>query len=78
MSGQRNPGNSSLEIAYGAITAGHSHTAGILRDVFRVGTSTNMRLGYNNGASSWTHTNSSTYKNGSRQLINLIEKKWKL
>lgn len=77
MNGQRNPGNSSLEIAYGAITAGHSHSAGILRGVYRVGTSTEMRLGYNNGASSWTNTNSTTYKNGSRQLLNDINGKWR-
>jgi hypothetical protein len=77
MNGQRNPGNSSLEIAYGAITAGHSHSSGILREVFRVGTSTDMRLGYNQGASSWTHTNSATYHNASRQLLNLINNKWR-
>lgn len=77
LNGQRNPGNSSLEIGYGAITAGHSHTAGILREVHRVGTSTNMRLGYNQGASSWTHTNGVTYHNASRQLLNLIDGKWR-
>lgn len=78
MNGQRNPGNSSLEIAYGSGTFGHSHSAGILRDVFRVGTSTEMRLGYNNGASSWTNTCSPTYSNGSRQLLNDINGKWRL
>lgn len=78
MNGQRNPGNSSLEIAYGPGTFGHSHSAGILRQVFRVGTSTFMRIGYNNGASSWTNTCSPTYPNGSRQLINDINGKWRL
>ncbi|NBU05658.1 MAG: hypothetical protein EBT39_04850 [Sphingobacteriia bacterium] len=78
MNGQRNPGNSSLEIAYGSGTFGHSHSGGILRDIFRVGTSTEMRLGYNNGASSWTNTCCPTYKNGSRQLINDINGKWRL
>lgn len=77
MNGQRNPQNSSLEIAYGAITAGHSHTAGILREVFRTGTSTNFRIGYNNGASSWTQTNSTTYHNASRQLLHCINGKWR-
>lgn len=77
LNGQRNPGNSSLEIAYGSGTFGHSHSAGILRGVYRVGTSTEMRLGYNNGASSWTNTCSPTYANGSRQLINDINGKWR-
>lgn len=78
LNGQRNPGNSSLEIGYGAITAGHSHSPGILRDVFRTGTSTELRLGYNNGgASSWLQTHCLTYKNSSRQLINIINGKYK-
>lgn len=77
LNGQRNPGNSSLEIAYGAGTFAHSHSAGILRDIFRVGTSTEMRLGYNNGSSSWTNTCSPTYSNGSRQLLNDINGKWR-
>ncbi len=78
LNGQRNPGNSSLEIAYGSGTFAHSHSAGILRDIFRVGTSTEMRLGYNNGASSWTNTCCPTYANGSRQLINDINGKWRI
>lgn len=77
MNGQRNPGNSSLEIAYGAGTFGHSHTSGILRDIFRVGTSTSLRQGYNNGASSWTQANAATYHNASRQLLHNINGKWR-
>lgn len=77
MNGQRNPQNSSLEIAYGAGVFGHSHTAGILREIFRTGTSTEMRLGYNNGASSWTNTHCATYANGSRQLLNDINGEWR-
>lgn len=73
LNGQRNPGNSSLEIAYGSGTFGHSHSPGILRDIFRTGTSTDMRIGYNNGASSWMNTHGTTYANGSRQLVNLID-----
>lgn len=76
LNGQRNPQNSSLEIAYGAGVFGHSHSAGILREIFRVGTSTEMRIGYNNGASSWTSTHCSLYPNGSRQLLNDINGKW--
>ncbi len=77
VNGQRNPPNSSLEIAYGTGVFGHSHSAGILRQIYRVGTSTEMRLGYNNGASSWTNTHCCTYHNGSRQLLNDISGKWR-
>lgn len=78
LNGQRNPPNGSLEIGWGAITAGHSHTAGILRDVFRTGTSTDLNLGYNDeGASSWIHAHSVTYSNASRQLINIVNGKYK-
>lgn len=77
LNGQKSPTNSSLEIGYGPGVYGHSHSPGILRDVFRVGTSTVMRLGYNVGASSWFHTHCITYHNGSRQLINIINGKYK-
>ena len=75
--GHRNPSNRALERAYGAITAGHSHTPGILRDVFRVGTSTDLREGYNDGASTWMHTHCLVYDNGSRQLINIFNGKYR-
>lgn len=77
LNGSRNASNASLEIGYGAGTYAHSHTAGILREVYRVGTSTFLRVGYNHGSSSWTHTDGVTYKNGSRQLINIINGSWK-
>lgn len=79
LNGQRNPSNSSLEVGYGAGVFGHSHSPGILRDVFRVGTSTKLRLGYNDGgASSWLHTHCLTYQNGSRQLINIIDGEYEI
>lgn len=77
LNGARSTSNSSLEIGYGAGVFGHSHTAGILRDVFRTGTSTYLRLDYNFGASSWTQTHCSVYGNGSRQLHNIFSKDWK-
>ena len=77
LNGSRNASNASLEVGYGPGVYGHSHTAGILREVFRVGTSTFLRVGYNNGSSSWTQTDCITYKNGSRQLINIINGDWK-
>jgi hypothetical protein len=68
----------SLEIAYGKAVVGHSHTPEILRGVWVVGTSSYLRVRYNVGPSSWMHTSCLVYANGSRQLINVIDKKWRL
>lgn len=67
-----------FERAYGACVVGHSHSAEILRDVWRVGTTSQMRLDYTSGASSWTHSSCLVYSNGSRQLIHNINGKWRL
>ena len=64
-----------IEKAYYRATVGHSHTAGIWREVYQVGTSTIMKLGYNSGPSSWTNTMCIQYENGQRQLINIIRTK---
>lgn len=64
-----------IEKAYYKVTVGHSHTAGILRNVYQVGTSTKMKLGYNSGPSSWTNTMCIQYPNGQRQLINIFRDK---
>jgi hypothetical protein len=68
----------SIENAYGKAVVGHSHTPGILRGVYQVGTSSQFDLGYNQGASSWMHTSCLVYSNGQRQLINSIGGKWRL
>lgn len=68
---------SSLEKAYGSITAGHVHSPEILRDCFMVGTSTHLSLSYNAGSSSWMQTMCITYTDGSRQLINVIKGKYR-
>lgn len=65
----------SIEKSYFKATIGHSHTAGILRNIYQVGTSTYMKLGYNSGPSSWTNTMCIQYPNGQRQLINIIKNK---
>lgn len=48
---------------------GHSHSPGIEKGCYQVGTSSNLRLGYNVGASSWHHAHCVIYPNGKRQLI---------
>lgn len=66
------------EKSLGNCVIGHSHTAAILRGVFRVGTSSKLQLDYNKGPSSWTHTHCLVYPNGARQLINIINGEWRL
>lgn len=65
----------SLEKSYFKATIGHSHTAGIFRNIYQVGTSTVLKLSYNSGPSSWTNTMCVQYPNGSRQLINIVRDK---
>lgn len=66
---------SSIEKSYYKATIGHSHTAGILRNIYQVGTSSRLKLSYNSGPSSWTHTMCIQYPNGQRQLVNMIKNK---
>lgn len=67
-----------LEKAYGSITYGHSHSPNVYRAAYNVGTSSLLKLPYNEGASSWMHTSEIAYRDGSRQLINFINGKWKI
>jgi hypothetical protein len=64
--------------AYSNSVTGHSHTPGILNGAFSVGTSSLLKLSYNEGPSSWLQTHCIVYKDGTRQLINMIDGKWKL
>lgn len=61
-----------MEKAYGNCVVGHTHSAAIMRGVYRVGTLSKLSLEYNKGPSSWTHTNCLVYEDGSRQLVNVI------
>lgn len=67
-----------LEKAYGKAIIGHSHTPGILRGIYQVGTTSLLDLHYAVGPSSWLHCSCLVYSNGSRQLINSIDGKWRL
>ena len=68
-----------LSKAYGACFAGHSHTPGIHPGgCYQVGTSTYLRLPYNGtGASTWLHTHGVLYSGGQRQLVTLIDTRWR-
>jgi len=55
---------------------GHSHTPAREDGSVVVGTITNLRLGYNNGASSWMHSNAIMYPNGKVSQLNIIKGKY--
>jgi len=57
---------------------GHSHSPGIDEGCYQVGTSTRLRLEYNHGASSWLNTHCVLHHDGKRQLVNIIDGKWRL
>jgi len=56
---------------------GHSHSAGIQDGAYQVGTLSRLRLGYNKGPSSWSHTNALIYPNGKRTLITIKDGRWR-
>jgi hypothetical protein len=67
-----------MEKTHRAAVVGHSHTAAILRGIYRVGTSTLLRMDYNRGPSSWTQTHCIlAIESGHRQLVNIIGGGWK-
>jgi hypothetical protein len=57
---------------------GHSHTPGIDEGCYQVGTSTRLRLEYNHGASSWLNAHCLLHEDGKRQLIVIVDGKWRL
>lgn len=56
---------------------GHTHSAGIWDGLYVAGTSTEFRMGYNHGSSSWTHSHIITYANGKRAIITMFEEDWR-
>lgn len=56
---------------------GHSHTPAIDEGCYQVGTSTRLRLEYNHGASSWLNAHCVLHADGKRQLIIIIDGKWR-
>jgi hypothetical protein len=65
-----------LEQSVGKCIIGHSHTPGILRNVYQVGTSTKLKMDYNRGPSSWLHTHALLYPDAQVQLVNFIDGKY--
>lgn len=56
---------------------GHSHTAGHIEGAMQVGVMAKLDQGYNQGMSSWSHTNALVYPNGKRTLFTIWNGKWR-
>lgn len=65
----------SLEKSYGKGVFGHTHSAAILRGIWRVGTFTKNQS-YEKGPTSRSHSLCLVYNNGSKQLIHINGDKW--
>lgn len=67
----------SLSVIGSRFVMGHQHNPGIYRGGYCVGTSSHLRLEYNAGPSSWSQAHCALYENGKRQLIHLVDGKWR-
>lgn len=74
--GSRGSSKSLSKVGRRSIT-GHTHVAGIWDGLYVAGTSTDFRMGYNHGPSSWTHSHVITYPNGKRCIITMFENSWR-
>lgn len=54
-----------------------SHSAGIFEGAYQVGVMGSLDQGYNEGMSSWSHTNCIIYPNGKRTLFTIWNGKWR-
>jgi len=52
---------------------GHTHSPGIEKGAYMIGTSSQLNLEYTSGPSSWHHTHCIVHPNGKRQLVHIIE-----
>jgi hypothetical protein len=57
---------------------GHSHSPQISEGCYQVGTSSKLRLEYNIGPSGWLNTHCVIHADGKRQLVTIIEGKFRL
>jgi len=67
-----------MEKSYRKSNTGHAHSPEILRGAWQAGTSSYLKLSYNEGPSDWVHSSILTYPNGCRQMINSFNGKWRL
>lgn len=57
---------------------GHSHSPGIYKGCYQVGTSSTLAMEYNVGPSSWHHAHCLIYGNGKRQLVFIVNGKYRI
>jgi hypothetical protein len=55
----------------------HSHSPGIDEGCYQAGTSTRLRLEYNHGASSWLNAHVALNADGKRQIIVIVDGRWR-
>ena len=53
------------------MNTGHTHTASIKGNVYTAGVTGSLDMGYNKGASSWSHSHIITYDNGFRTIVTM-------
>ena len=56
---------------------GHTHSPGIDKGAYQVGTSTVFDIPYTKGPSSWLNTHALIHPNGKRQLVHIIRGEWR-
>jgi hypothetical protein len=74
--GRRGTARGLSSLGYRSVV-GHSHSPRIDRGVYQVGTSSRLRLNYNEGPSSWSHTHCVIHANGKRQMIHILGGHWR-
>lgn len=57
---------------------GHSHSAAIKDGVYVAGVTGKLDMGYNKGATTWSHSHIVTYQNGKRAIITIKNNKWRI
>ena len=55
----------------------HTHSAQIIDGMYIAGTMSRLRLDWNDGPSSWSHSFIVTYENGKRTIITCYNGKWR-
>jgi hypothetical protein len=66
-----------LESSYSKAVFGHFHSPQLFRNIAIVGTSTHLKLDYTKGPSNWMNTHCLLYSDGTMQLVNIIEGKYR-
>lgn len=56
---------------------GHSHSPGIDEGCMQIGTSSRLRLEYNGGPSSWLHAHAIVHADGKRQLVIMVDGRYR-